>query len=93
MVVKDTSLEAYTYILPTLGQRQKAVFNIIRESNGLTNTEIAHRLGWSINTVTPRVFELRQMKLVELKEKRICTITGRKAMSWILKIGKVNKND
>ena len=47
-----------------------------------TNMEIAAGLGWSINRVTPRVYELRKLGYLEQKEKRSCGITGRLAMAW-----------
>ena len=38
-----------------------------------------------INTITPRIFELRQKGLVVEHEKRKCTITGHPAIAWRVK--------
>jgi hypothetical protein len=35
-----------------------------------------------INTITPRVFELRQIGLVEEVGKRKCRVTDRTAIAW-----------
>lgn len=83
--MQATSLEAYrTEIEPTLGERQKKVLELFGTQT-LTNSEIATRLGWSINRVTPRVFELRQAGKLEEAYKRICSITGRRVIAWKLK--------
>lgn len=46
-------------------------------------------LGWEINRITPRIFELREKKLVVEASKRKCKVTGRTAIAWKVK-GKVN---
>ena len=80
----DTSLKAYFgEVIQKANTKQAIVFNIIRSYSGLTNMEIANLLGWSINRVTPRVFELRKMGTVKALEKRKCSYTGRLAYSWV----------
>jgi len=81
-MIQETSLMAYLEIVPSIGAKQRVVFDAICSHNGITNMELATELGWSINRVTPRVHELRKIGLVKLKEKRNCNITGRLAMSW-----------
>lgn len=82
-MVKDTSAKAYREeVAPTIGQRQVAVLNAVRRLGEATNSEISRELGWSINRVTPRVFELREkMRLVDVG-KRPCRVTGRLAHVW-----------
>jgi len=63
--MKQTSLEAYRKVLPKIGTRQRDVLEVIRNHEGITNCEIAEELGWSINRITGRVLELREMGLVE----------------------------
>lgn len=66
-----------------LGPRQRAVYDIIRKHpDGVSNSEIAFALHWSINRVTPRVLELRQRELVEMAERRECWITGSTVQTW-----------
>jgi len=80
--MQETSLEAYEEVKPTLGPRQIAVLSVLENAPPLTNTEIAQRLGWSINRVTPRVFELREKDMVRECGRRPCRITGRNAIQW-----------
>lgn len=86
--VRQTSLLSYyDEIRDNVGKKQKDVLDIFiwsREGE-LTNSEIAKHLEWPINTVTPRVFELRKLKLLEEAKKRKCRITGRQAIAWKLK--------
>ena len=83
--VRLTSLFAYHgEIMQKMGNKQKEVMEMfyISPEENMTNTELAEKLGWSINRVTPRVYELRIMsKLIE-GEKRKCYITGRNAIAW-----------
>lgn len=81
MSVRDTSREAYAEIQP-LSDRQAAVLVVLEHSAPLTNNEIARELGWPINTVTPRVFELRARGNVKELGKRTCRVTGRNAYQW-----------
>lgn len=72
MTVQTTSRLSYARdVFPNLGDRQHEVYEAIRTaSHSLTNSEIAQYLGNAINTVTPRVFELRGMGLVVEDTKR-----------------------
>lgn len=84
--MRDTSLNAYyNYAKPTLGNRQKVVFEKLMERNNWTNSELAKSLGFGINQITPRVGELRKMELVEEAGKRICGVTGLRVHSWRVK--------
>lgn len=80
--VRDTSLMAYIEIEPELGARQMHVLSVLRERGSLTNTELSQVLNWTINRVTPRIFELRALGCVILDCKRSCRVTGRQAYSW-----------
>lgn len=85
MIMQATSLGAYKKIKKGLGLRQKIVYDTIDELSYLTNSEIARTLNWSINRVTPRVFELREKDLVAEDCKRKCTVTGHMAIAWRIK--------
>ena len=81
--IQQTSLFAYRNdILPNLGQRQQEVLKIFKDGENYTNNEIAHILFIPINTVTPRVNELRKLNVVILSETRACKITGRTCCAW-----------
>ncbi len=87
MTMQSTSLEAYEEVKKTLSKKQITVFNALKQYNSrtFTNTELAECLGWPINTVTPRIFELRQKSLVKEGCKRRCGITHRTAIAWRIK--------
>lgn len=81
--MQDTSLKAFfNEVAPTLGARQIKVLECFEQGDELTNSEIAARLDWSINRVTPRVFELRKQGLLSEATKRTCRITGRTVIAW-----------
>lgn len=79
----DTSLQAWDRIQPKLGKAQSAVLEIVRKHpEGLTNSEIAYYLEWTINRVTPRCQELRTMGLLIDDGKRMCRVTKSTAHSY-----------
>ena len=85
MNVQETSTKAYREeVKPTLGDRQKCVVDafVSNDYRSMTNKEIADFLQWEINCVTPRIFELRKLGVVEEIEKRKCRATGRTAIAW-----------
>jgi len=77
----DTRNEAYR-TLENVGQKQSAVYSILSRGRSMSNSEIARVLGWSINRVTPRVYELRELGFVRPSEKRICRVSGRTVQTW-----------
>jgi len=81
--VQPTSVQAYkTDVLPQLGERQRQVYAALASKVNQTNTEISRVLDIPINTVTPRVKELRELGLVIEDEERTCSVTGRRAKAW-----------
>lgn len=81
--VRTTSLFSYnTEIRPTLGSRQELVYNEIASHDDITNSELSGRLGIPINTITPRVYELRKSGVVIESRKRDCMVTGRTVIAW-----------
>lgn len=84
--IQSTTLIAYFgEILPDLGRRQAEVLEAFLKKENFTNAELAHFMGRPINTIVPRVFELRQKDLVEEEKIRICAVTGQKAKAWKIK--------
>lgn len=81
-MIQQTSILAYKDELLELGKHQKIILEAVKRLRSATNTEIAHYLGWSINRVTPRVYELRKDNYLALKEKRKCKITKKLVMCW-----------
>lgn len=84
--LQQTSLNAYDEIQDKLGEKQQIVFDCFKKHGDMTNMELADRLGWSINRVTPRTYELvNKIKYVVEVERRPCLITGRTSIVWGVK--------
>lgn len=67
MGVSYTSQEAYAKIHDELGAKQQIVFEAIKELGTATNEAISEYLNWPINTVTPRVTELKKFGLIDVE--------------------------
>jgi len=81
--VVDTSRVAYREIKKKgLGDRQRAVLDVIRYLENPTNNEISRFIGMPINTITPRTYELVESGSVIKGLKRICGVTGKKVLTW-----------
>lgn len=82
--VQTTSLFTYMNIVkPTLGKRQRIVLEKLQERENMTNLEIAESLNLPINSITPRVFELRKLGYVYESKRRVCKISGYIAIAWM----------
>jgi hypothetical protein len=81
-MIQDTSLWAYACATQDLGKKQKEVFDALRFFPDATNAELAARLGWPVNRITPRCLELRKMGLILDAGKRTCKVTGSTAHCW-----------
>ena len=77
-MIQATSRMAFELMSSAVSKRM--VFGLIWENPGICNAEIAQKLGWGVNRVTPRVKELRDGGLVEQMGKK--SINGRMVMSW-----------
>jgi DNA-binding Lrp family transcriptional regulator len=62
--IEKTSLEAYNVISLELSERQNEVYEIIKEFGPISNAGISRKLSIPINSVTPRVYELREIGIV-----------------------------
>jgi hypothetical protein len=86
--VRLTSLFAYHgEVKEKMGRKQELVMEKFYEApvDNMTNSELAYALNWPINTITPRVYELRHLGKITEDGKRHCKITGRLAISWKIK--------
>lgn len=81
-MIQQTSKDAYDDVKNSLGNRQRSVLTLLAGVEDMTNTEISNTLNWPINTVTPRVKELRDAGLVEESKKRMCNITKKNVIAW-----------
>ena len=87
MGVQETSKDAYHgEVVPKLGAKQREVLSVLEKFEDMTNKEISDYIGNPINTVTPRILELRKKGEVVLSQIRLDKTTGMKAMAWKLKV-------
>jgi hypothetical protein len=80
-MIRDTSIQSYRDVLGELSSRQQEVYDFIKAHGSVCNLDISDGLQKPINEVTPRVCELRTMKLVVEDGKRSCR-TGKKVYFW-----------
>ena len=85
MQVRQTSIEGYSRIKKELGKRQQEVYDGFLGNGTCTNLELSRLLGIPINQITPRTNELVKLGFVVEVEKRQCSVSGKKAISWRVK--------
>ena len=77
-----TSLIAYAEVLENLGERQTLVYAAIRTLKSCNNQMICNFLGLPINSITPRVNELRKLHIVMMDKKDMCPYTKMLTCFW-----------
>lgn len=82
MPVQQTSLWAWQDAKQTLGERQATVLEVIRNFPGCDNQWIAEKLRLPINSVTPRVYELRKLGRVKNVGQKMNIFTKRPTLRW-----------
>jgi len=81
--MQQTSLDVWhKEVKPTLAQKQMRVLNGLKALGTACNQELACYLHLPINSVTPRVFELRALGKVEMDRKDLYPPTNRKVIYW-----------
>lgn len=83
----DTSVAAAKQIEPVSGALRRAVLAFIRDHGPVTDEEIQLSLGMGANTERPRRRELQQMGMIQDSGKTKPTLSGRKAVAWVLAQG------
>lgn len=81
-MIQQTSLWAYESVKPGLGERQRTVLDVIRNFPGCDNHFISEKLRLPINSITPRVHELRRLGKVRAAGTHRSALTGRTVMGW-----------
>lgn len=82
MEMENTSIEAYKSIRQELGKRQEEVYMALKILEVANNRMIAYYMNKPINTIVPRIFELRKLKLVGVAKIEIDTTTKRRTIFW-----------
>ena len=78
------SYEGFCKVSSQISASQFSVWRVLKRfPNGLTNMELAEMMGWSINRITPRIGELRNLGYVREFCVRKCRITGSNAQTNI----------
>lgn len=80
--ISPNSMLAYLDVLENLGERQEQVYKAIRDLKSVNNKMIAAHLNLEINTVVPRVFELREFGIVKEDKKDLCPYTKKLTSYW-----------
>ena len=88
-MMQQTSISAYHDIKETLGERQIAVYECLKDLESANNNIIARKLKLPINRITPRVHELRERGLVVKDCIRPCPIT--KKLTWFWRLNPLAK--
>lgn len=87
MSVRETSKESYTKLMESgeLTKGQAEVYSLLAGlDHGMTDREIAQALGYEDpNKIRPRRFELADLRLIDEKPKRKCSLTNRNAYEWV----------
>lgn len=84
--VQPTSLEAFIDLDVHLSKREREVFQVFQRNpeSDFTDFELAQKLGWKINCVTPRRHSLVKKELVEKSDLRKNSATSRRNIAWRL---------
>ena len=83
-MIQETSLQAYESVLMELGERQLQVIRALNKLGQANNRMIADYLKLPINSVTPRVKELRDKKLIGVWDTAEDSVTKRQTIYWKL---------
>lgn len=83
-MIQQTSLNAYQDLVRSedIGLKQKVVLLCLMNDGPANNRVISVRCRMPINTVTPRVKELRDIGLVRARESSVDSVTRRSAIVW-----------
>jgi predicted ArsR family transcriptional regulator len=88
--VQQTSLQAYfNEVKPKLNQKQHEVYRAFEEYGPCTNKQLAEITGKPVNTITPRVLELRTKGF--LVDCFVADDGGRPAHYWGTKAQKITQ--
>lgn len=82
--VTETSRQSYKQIKPQLGTKQKTMLYKYRlhHPKAFNDRQIAEKLGWTINSTTPRRGELADLGLLEPAGFTFDSVTKRRTQLW-----------
>lgn len=85
MGVQVTSLISYYEVLNTLGKRQKEVLLAMKKLKCANNLMVSRYLNLPINSITPRMQELRKKGIIIYHHIEACPITKRSSRFYTIK--------
>jgi len=85
MAVQVTSLISYYEVLNTLSRRHKEVLLALKHLGVANNLQISKLLNLPINSVVPRMYELRKKGIVIYHDTHACPITKRSTRFFKIK--------
>ena len=83
-MIQETSIEAFYDILPTLNERHRLFYNLLKVYPGCSNNDLSRISSYKINAVTPRINELRKKGLVRFSHHKTDRITKKRVMCWVV---------
>lgn len=81
--LRTTSLIAYAEAIENLASRQKQILKTIDKIEPCNNLMISRYTGFPINSVTPRVYELKKKGLIRELKIDVCPITKRRTIFYV----------
>jgi hypothetical protein len=81
-MITETTLMSWIALQPSISRKQRAVYQVISAFGPIDNVGVSRALGWPINTVTPRVLELRKSGLVIPHDYATSQETNRSVTRW-----------
>ena len=85
MTIQATSLISYYSIITELGKRQKEVILAVKRIQPCNNLMVAKYLGLPINSVTPRMNEIRKKGIIVYSKTDKCPYTHKLTRYFIIK--------
>jgi DNA-binding Lrp family transcriptional regulator len=82
-LMRDTSLDNYKIMLDKIPECERKVLEVIRNYEGITNSEIAQVLGVRPSDITGRTNSLVKDGIVKDGGKRTCKITKKRVHIWV----------
>lgn len=77
-----TTRDARYHALTDLGAKQRAVYAVVAKYGPLSDRQIGELMGWSVNRVTGRRYELVALGLVEQAGTALDPATDRRVALW-----------
>ena len=82
MTVRATSRASYQKIKHKMGDKQRELYEALKEIEPASDRDLAIKLDWSISHITPRRGELVKYGFIVESGRKFDVETGRRVMAW-----------